>query len=164
MRRSQHTSLPQHCLEIVGTPTEWQRCEGQICRSFPGRVAWHLDHMLKVINRIHDALESSNQEDYSWSPHPLRLLVFNSGKMPRGRGKSPAVVLPPEVIETRDILDQLNEAKMKWKAIDQLPPGKWFDHYAFGQLDRDDAMRFIVIHTRHHLSIIRDILSTKPQS
>ncbi len=121
-------------------------------------VEWHLDHMLKVINRIYDSLEKSDPEEFSWSPNPLKALVFFTGTMKRGVGKSPDSVRPPANISTTDIEDQIEEAKSKLMQFDDLHEKSHFYHYAFGTLDLQDAKRFVEIHTDHHLKIIRDIL------
>ncbi len=122
-------------------------------------VAWHLDHMLKVINRIYDNLESSNPEDYQRNINFTRMAVFISGSMPRGRGKAPKSVTPPENIKTEDILSQLLEARQKLSKIDSLHEKANFEHPVFGQLNRKQSKRFIEIHTNHHLKIIKDILA-----
>ena len=122
-------------------------------------VAWHLDHILKVINRVYDSLEASDTEAYSWNLNPARLLVFTSGELPRGKGKAPASVLPPDEIYTDDILSQLAEARDKVPLLDSLDHNASFTHPAFGRLNTKYSKRFLEIHTQHHLKIIEDILS-----
>ena len=121
-------------------------------------VAWHLDHSLKVINRVCDTLEDSDPEDYTWELNLTREAVFISGNMPRGRGKAPKTVLPPDSINTIDILAQIEEAQQKVLKIDALPKNAHFTHPVFGVLDKKGSKKFIAIHTHHHLSIIKDIL------
>jgi hypothetical protein len=121
-------------------------------------VAWHIDHTLKTINRIYDSLHSSDPSKYKWRPNVGRTFVFTSGSIPRGRGKSPSVVVPPDTITTENILHQLETARKKMRTINALEPKSNFTHPYFGQLNRNDSKKFIQIHTIHHLKIIRDIL------
>jgi len=125
-------------------------------------VAWHLDHSLKVINRIHDTLTASNPKDYSINLNPVRIAVFSSGKMPRGRGKAPRSVLPPDTITLSVLEAQLIEAQDQTAQWDTLAKHAHFTHPVFGKLHRQHSKQFIIIHTQHHLAIIRDILQKQP--
>ncbi|WP_299245058.1 DUF1569 domain-containing protein [uncultured Aquimarina sp.] len=121
-------------------------------------IAWHLDHSLKVINRIHDVLKSSDPTVYEKRFSLARSFSYTFGYIPRGRGKSPASVLPPEDIKTEDILSQLEIARENIADLSNLDPNVNFIHPVFGQLNKKQAKRFLKIHTKHHLKIIQDIL------
>jgi len=121
-------------------------------------VAWQLDHILKVVNRITETLEASNPNNYSFSVNAARTMSLTAGYIPRGRAKSPDVVKPPEVIITEDIYKQLEEAKANISKLAELDDNSNFEHPYFGQLNKAHAIRFIEVHTEHHLKIISDIL------
>ena len=121
-------------------------------------VAWQLDHILKTFNRITDVLSKSNPEDYSSSINAARTFSLTAGYIPRGRAQSPDVVRPPEVIITEDIYKQLEEAKANILKLKTLNDKSNFDHPYFGQLNKAHAIRFIEVHTKHHLKIVEDIL------
>lgn len=121
-------------------------------------VAWHLDHLLKVINGVHDSLGQSNPGDYKYSWKFVRSFVFTIGRIPRGIGESPKSVFPPDVIMTDDIYKQLKDARLKLLTFSDFDKNQHFNHYKFGVLNRDKALKFVEIHTRHHLRIIRDII------
>ncbi|WP_109616714.1 hypothetical protein [Sediminitomix flava] len=121
-------------------------------------VAWHLDHTLKVVNKIYRALELSHPENYKSNFNLMRSFVFMTGKIPRGKAKSPQAVLPPSEINKEDLFTQFDSAKVFVEKIDELPPNSYFEHPVFNLLNRDQAKRFIEIHTNHHLAIVRDIL------
>jgi len=121
-------------------------------------VAWHLDHMLKVVNKIYDSLAVSDPSKYKYQVSLSRPFVFLWGDFPRGIAKSPKVVLPPDDIKTEDIHAQLNEARLKMEQFDDLPKKSFFYHFAFKNLNRRRTKRFLEVHTKHHLKIIRDIL------
>jgi len=121
-------------------------------------IAWHLDHSLKVINRIYDVLKSSDPTVYERRFHFFRTLSFLSRYIPRGRDLSPGFVLPSLTIRTEEILSQLEQARNSLKKLDVLDQNANFTHPIFGQLNRKQAKRFLEIHTKHHLKIISDIL------
>lgn len=121
-------------------------------------VAWHLDHMLKVINNLYDTLQLSDTNNYEWSFNLTRSIVFTTGTIPRGRAKSSESVTPPKVILVNALEEQLKEAKSKMEKINQLHENASFNHPVFERLDRDQSIRFIEIHTNHHLKIVADII------
>ncbi|MDH7446984.1 DUF1569 domain-containing protein [Aquimarina sp. 2201CG14-23] len=121
-------------------------------------IAWHLDHSLKVINRIHDILKNSDPMVYEKRFNLARSFSFTLGYIPRGKARSPAAVLPPKEIRTEDILAQLEKARNNIKELEVLDPNSNFVHPVFGQLNTRQSKRFLKVHTKHHLKIIRDIL------
>lgn len=123
-------------------------------------VAWHLDHMLLVVNRLYDALENSNPEDFESELNASRLVVFTTGIIPRGRAQAPDEVRPPEVIEKSDIEAQLSKAKERIAKLKDLDEKAYTKHPVFGMIDRGQTQRLMKVHTRHHLKIVRDILKS----
>lgn len=121
-------------------------------------VAWHLDHMLKTINVICASLEASNPDEYQSNFNFTRAVIYVWGDFPRGVAKSPRVVRPPDVILTEDLYRQLEMAKENLKAIQTLDANAHFEHPYFSILDKKQSIRFLKIHTRHHLKIVRDIV------
>nr|WP_299487057.1 DUF1569 domain-containing protein [uncultured Allomuricauda sp.] len=121
-------------------------------------VAWHLDHMLKTINVICKSLEVSNPEEYRSNFNFTRAVIYTLGDFPRGVAKSPRVVRPPDVIATEDLYRQLEMAKENLKAIQRLDAKAHFEHPYFDVLNKKQSIRFLKIHTGHHLKIVRDIV------
>ncbi|MGW9684255.1 DUF1569 domain-containing protein [Flagellimonas sp. 2504JD1-5] len=121
-------------------------------------VAWHLDHMLKTINVIYKSLEASNPEAYKSNFNLTRTLIYIWGDFPRGVAKAPRVVRPPEVILTEDLHRQIEKAKENLKKIKNLDSNAHFEHPYFGVLNKKKSIKFLKIHTHHHLKIVRDIL------
>ncbi|MBQ0735744.1 DUF1569 domain-containing protein [Aquimarina celericrescens] len=122
-------------------------------------VAWHLDHSLKVINGICDSLQKSKPGIFKRKFNMARIFSFTFGFIPRGRAQSPESVMPPDTIKTEDIVSQLMTARNKLIGLEALNEKSNFKHPVFDQLDKKQTKRFIEIHTRHHLKIIKDILS-----
>lgn len=121
-------------------------------------VGWHLDHSLKVINSVYVALNKSNPSEYRWKFNGLRLFAFTLGSFPRGKARSPKRVLPPENILKKDMESQLDLAIENFKSFQDLKENQYFSHPLFKQLNKKKALKFLELHTKHHLKIIRDIL------
>jgi hypothetical protein len=124
-----------------------------------GSVGWHLDHSLKVINSVFEALKNSNSEDYKKQFNGLRLFTFTLGFFPRGKAKSPKRVLPPEIIVKEDIENQLEKAMENMAMVSVLEDNQFFTHPLFKQLNKKQTLKFLKLHTKHHLKIVEDILS-----
>ncbi len=121
-------------------------------------ISWHLDHSLKVINITHDILRSSNPDVYKKHFSLTRTVSFNLGYIPRGKVNSPTSVLPPDSIQTKDVLSQLDLARENLQDLDNIDDNANFMHPIFGQLNKKQTKRFLKVHTQHHLKIIADIL------
>ena len=124
-------------------------------------VAWHIDHSLKVINRVCHFLIESDPKDYKWKFNKWRFIIFLKGSIPRGRAKAPKKVRPPENIRIEDLKLQLEKAEQLLKSIEKLPSKSNFDHHIFGKLHLKKTIRFLEIHTNHHIKIIKDIFKAQ---
>ena len=121
-------------------------------------VGWQLDHALKVINGVLIVLAKTDPKKFKKEFNLRRTLIFTAGIFPRGRAKSPKQVLPPEIIYEEDLRSQLNEARNNIKLINSLDKNAFFIHHIFGSLNKNQTLRFLDIHTNHHLKIVNDIL------
>ena len=122
-------------------------------------IGMHVHHCGLAMIRICQSLVAS-------TPPPPRsrfsfrtTLVFSSGRIPRGRGRSPDAVLPRQDISPAELLTLLDEAERILSEAHDLDPKTWSRHFAFGVLDRNKTLRFVRIHNRHHLRIISDIVA-----
>ncbi|PWL40165.1 DUF1569 domain-containing protein [Flagellimonas aquimarina] len=124
-------------------------------------VAWHLDHSLRTISKVCEALENSNPDEYRLNFSLSRVFVFTTGIIPRGVAQSPKSVMPPKVIVTDSLYLQIEEARENLKKIELLKEKAHFKHPYFNVIDKGQAKRFLKIHTQHHLKIIKDILENR---
>tara|TARA_R110002072_G_scaffold30166_4_gene94605 strand:+ start:1025 stop:1474 length:450 start_codon:yes stop_codon:yes gene_type:complete len=121
-------------------------------------VGWHLDHSLKVLNSVLLAIKESDPNLYKKKFNSVRFVTFTLNRFPRGKVKAPKRVLPPEIIETNAIENQLKEVRSKLKYMDELEENQFFDHPFFNHLNKKQTIKFLGMHTNHHLKIIKDIL------
>ncbi|MBI2722499.1 MAG: DinB family protein [Bacteroidetes bacterium] len=120
-------------------------------------VGWHIEHILLTNNAIINALKNSEPTKYKPSFRFSKLLVFVTGKIPRGRAKAPKVVTPA-LFNTESLTAHINYGKDKIQELKTLSPSAYFTHPFFGDLKLKDTIKFLEIHTKHHLNIIKDIL------
>jgi len=126
-----------------------------------GSVAWHIEHSLLTINLIINALIQSNPKNFKWKFSFMRMVVLLTKKIPRGKAKSPKVVLPQENISNESLVRHLLLTKDSIMNLESLSKDKYFTHPYFGDLKLNQTIRFLEIHTQHHLEIIEDIISNK---
>ena len=121
-------------------------------------VFWHIDHSLRVIHGICKSLQKSDPAEYRYQFNKNRALLFPTGKLPRGVGRAPKVVVADHPhFEAAALLEHLENCRKAWQDLENLPPKAWFKHPVFSNLNLRRSKRFLYIHTLHHLKIIRDI-------
>ena len=121
-------------------------------------IGWQIDHCLLVLSRIISALENSNPAEFKSKFNMKRFLVFTTNTIPRGKAKAPDVVLPTGEMSIKSLTENLEKVKNKIARIETLHKNNFFAHPYFDDLNVKQTQKFLVIHTTHHLKIIRDIL------
>ena len=121
-------------------------------------VGMHLHHVNLAMIGVFRSLAASEPPVPQSAFNPVRAMVFTSGRIPRGRAKSPEAAVPSDGIGDAELVAMLDESERLLEASRTLSPDHWYRHFAFGVLDRDRTLKFIRIHNRHHLRIVRDIL------
>jgi hypothetical protein len=121
-------------------------------------VGMHVQHCCLATIAVCDSLVASEPPVPRSSFSLVTSAIFLTGRIPRGRGKSPEQAIPREDIWTNELEGLLLDAERRLEAARQASRDQWFRHFAFGVLDRDRTLKFIGIHNRHHARIVQDIL------
>ena len=121
-------------------------------------VGWHIEHTLLTINLIIDQLKKSDPKDYKWKFSFGRILVFTINKIPRGVAKAPNTVIPKNDFTAGTLMKHALVVKEKLKDLQTLNPNNYFEHPYFGKLNLNPAIKFLKLHTKHHIEIINDII------
>ena len=121
-------------------------------------VAWHMDHIYLMVNQLYKALKYSDEDNYQPESNKTRDYVFTSNTMPRGKVTAPESVRPVENITINTLQTHYDEALATVERVLTLAEKKHFNHPILGTMNRDETIKFLTIHTEHHLKIIRDIL------
>lgn len=121
-------------------------------------VGWHVQHSLMIISSISNQLKKSDPSLYKYRFNKIRTLVYLLKKMPRGKGKSPSVVNPLEVLSVPQLHEMFEAAKLSVEDLKTLSKHSHLMHPYFGMLHLRSSYKFLSIHTAHHLKIIKDIV------
>lgn len=122
-------------------------------------VGWQIDHAAQVLAGICDVLQKSDPKQYKWKFSLAGNYIMLTGKIPRGVGRAPKAVRSQErSFEKQHLLDQLAKAKAGVEGLPSIDDKAYFNHPYFGDFRKKKAIKFVGIHTEHHLKIIRDML------
>ena len=119
---------------------------------------WHIDHSLQILNSICEVLEHSNPGDYQPKFSFTKFVIMKTGYIPRGKGRAPKQTLPQNIKTKEELFTEVDNAVNAIKKLDALPSNKTFRHPLFGWLNLEDTIKFMGIHTHHHMKILRDIV------
>lgn len=121
-------------------------------------VGWQIDHSLRVIRGVSKQLEVSNPNEFKSKFSWTKFVIMTTKHIPRGKAKAPKSVRNENEITKESLYDFLEKTKLQVAKINDLDKKSHFPHPYFGNLNKKEAIRFIKIHTEHHLKIIRDML------
>ncbi len=141
--------------ELEAFIPEYQRLNSKISSS---TVGWQIDHSLRVINNVLKVMATSDPSLYRSSFNWRKIVIFFLKKIPRGKVRVPQNLMVPDEFTEEILLDALQLAKQNVALLNNLHPNCYFEHPFFGQVNVKETFSFFVIHTEHHLKIIRDIL------
>jgi hypothetical protein len=121
-------------------------------------VGWHVEHTLLVLINVTERIKNSKPEEFKANFNFVRTIVFTLNKIPRGKGKAPKPVQPNMNITLESIKAKLQLAKEKVNELYKLDKNKHFVHPYFGNVKLNGCIKFLGIHTEHHIKIIEDII------
>ena len=121
-------------------------------------VGWHLEHSLLVIKQITATVAQSEPKLYKSKFNVKRFVVFLTKTIPRGKANAPKVVIPTEEITVDSLQESLKNTYQAITYLKDCEEKQYFMHPFFGQLNKKQTIKFLAIHTEHHLKIVRDIL------
>lgn len=120
-------------------------------------VGWHIAHSLITISTIIDLLAKSTPDRYKKRLNLAWIAARSLRWFPRGTGKAPKIARPDTEVTAESLQTLLTETRQKLTQFDALHQQQYFRHPYFGMLNVSQAKKFLLVHTRHHLKIIRDI-------
>ena len=142
------------------------RCEVELGRGmqYCERISlWNteqqLEHATQVLARVLTKLTNETTEPFESPLKPIAKLMLFLGHIPRGRAQAPDYVRPHkrppgeilELIEsTKQLLTEIQVGKRQLTSAG-------FHHGLLGYFNQKQWLRFLIVHTDHHLRIVRDI-------
>ena len=120
-------------------------------------VGWQIEHDLLVISSVIEGVKRSDPASYKWRFKPLKYVILWRGVIPRGKVGAPKVVTPGE-ITPESLQAHIALCRQRLAELEQVRNDHYFTHPFFGDLKKKETLRFLYVHTEHHLKIIKDIL------
>ena len=120
-------------------------------------IDWHVHHSLLVISGVCYLLMQSNPKDYQPKFNFLKQVIMTTGVIPRGKAKAPKAVVPLEKIDSQETQKLFSKVEYQLKELENLNKNHFYTHHIFGDLNLKNSVKFLGIHTKHHLKIMRDI-------
>ena len=121
-------------------------------------VGWHLEHLLLILNSSLKGLTMTNPKDYNPKFSIKKCIFLNFGLIPRGKIRAPKQFIPLENPTQESILKLINLAKERLETAQNLPEKSFITHPFLGDFDKKTTLKFLWLHSNHHLKIVDDIL------
>jgi hypothetical protein len=124
-------------------------------------AAEQLDHTLKVNGSVLARVLQDPEPDPL--PKPMNLIgriILALGWIPRGKGRSPKS-MRGEPATCPALETQASKVRQQLEAVTAAHVARsrpLVPHPRFGGLSTEEALRFMVVHTEHHLKIVREIV------
>jgi len=122
-------------------------------------VGMQIEHCLLGTRGICNALVNSKPHTGKIKKGLLRRIIFLTGTIPRGRGTAPDTSIPHEETTESGLRELLSESILLVRKAAESESDCWWAHFRFGVMKRDEALKFVAIHNKHHLKLISDIVS-----
>lgn len=124
-------------------------------------VGWHIEHSLLTLNSIITALTKSDPKEYRKRFDIRKSVVLLLGKFPRGRIRAPKTVQPTVAFNADTLKEHVMLLRERVKILADLSADHFFVHPFLGDFKLKPGIRFMAIHTKHHIRIIEDIIRSK---
>lgn len=124
-------------------------------------VGEHIHHCCLSMIGISKSLRKSSSPAPRTKLTVARTAVLTFGFIPRGRAQSPSFVVPKPAMPQSELRAMLDQSAELLAMAHGLERSTWFTHPFLGVMNRDQALKFVLVHNSHHLKIVSDILKQR---
>ena len=121
-------------------------------------VGQQIEHAAKATSAFAVTLLRNKGPVEAKADHPWKMALLENGSFPRGMVDAPDITLPAPQTSSTALQNLLRKTRIRVGNLAELPPDATADHHYLGTMQRDEAIRFMAIHLRHHISIMGDIV------
>jgi len=121
-------------------------------------VGWHLEHSLLIINSSLKGLTTTDPSAYQPVFSIKKWLFLTFEYVPKGKIVAPKPFIPVEIPTQESIIQLMSKARHQLNQIAHLSKNAYIAHPFLGHLNKSKTLKFLKIHTNHHLKIVHDIL------
>jgi len=129
--------------------------------------AQHLYHILRangmMFKGIHLICQGHRLAVNEGAPNVAGHALLTQGRFPRGRMQAPESVVPPDEVSREALENSMMRSRRKYAATEAFLPlipeatGR-IPHLYLGMLNAAEWLRLTRVHSRHHHSIMQDIV------
>lgn len=125
-------------------------------------VGQHLNHLMQADRRIFGFFETPMDEPMPPLSRTGRIILW-TGWIPRGKARAPKAVAQPENPGAEQLVTDIGDVReLVMRSLEPAErladPALIARHHLLGGMSAAQWLRFTVVHHRHHLKIVRDIL------
>ena len=121
-------------------------------------IGQHIEHVAKATSAFAVTLLRHRSSSLPLDENPWKSVLLERGVFPRGVVEAPKFTLPGERTDRSVLETLLLKTRNRISKLQDLSPDVAANHHYLGTMQRDEAIAFMAIHLRHHISIIEDIL------
>lgn len=121
-------------------------------------VGWQLEHAMLVLDSVIYSIEVSKPEEYTRKWNKNRAIVMTIQKIPRGRAKAPSRVQPADEFNETTLFEHLAKTRKNVSKLKRLNKNQFFPHPYLGHMKLKSTIKFLGVHTKHHLKIVDEIV------
>ena len=120
-------------------------------------IGQHIEHVAKATSAFAVNLLRHRGSNAPLEENSLKSALLERGSFPRGVVEAPTITLPVERTDQGALESLILKTRSRISNLHDLPPDATAKHHYLGTMQRDEAIAFLAIHLRHHISIIEDI-------
>lgn len=122
-------------------------------------VGWHIEHCLLTIDIITETIRQSSTEKPKTKFNIWKHAILVFQKIPRKKVKAPKIVQPQIDINAESLQQHIGKTREAIRILPHLDPKQYFMHPFLGPMNRNQTIKFLKVHTRHHLGIMNEIIN-----
>lgn len=128
-------------------------------------IGQHIEHVTKATSALavmvlRDRPQDEDNELEKAHSLPIKDTVLARGSFPRGLVEAPEITHPSAQPGERILAREILKCRNRVSQLASAHPEASAEHPYLGPMQRDEAMHFLAIHLRHHLSIMEDIVES----
>ena len=126
-------------------------------------VGQHIEHSLIALSGMGLALRKEHPGLGERPANEYRDLVLSTGTFPRGVVQAPDISIPSENPDPIHLTRMISKTRSRLGNPLELAETSTIIHPIMNVMYRNEVIEFMVIHTGHHLAIIKDLLKASAE-
>ena len=121
-------------------------------------VGQQIEHVVRATSALTVLILRNRKPDGTGEQLPIKQMLLEHGSIPRGIAQAPEVSLPGTDTSRKELEALILKCRNRTSRLSAVDVESVAPHPYLGEMNRDEILRFMVIHLDHHIGIMRDIL------